>query len=66
MKLTAHFHLEPTLSMRDAVFVALWVVDLSIVKCSEKNWGSKTTPGLGKGKGKSLWGDMAPLIFDTT
>jgi hypothetical protein len=52
--------------MRDAVFVALWVVDLSIVKCSEKNWGSKTTPGLGKGKGKSLWGDMAPLIFDTT
>jgi hypothetical protein len=41
--------------MRDAILVALCVVDLPIVKCSEKNNDSETPPDLGKGKG--VWGN---------
>lgn len=56
MKLAAHFHLEPS-RMHDAILVALCVVDLPIVKCSEKNNDSETSPDLGKSKGKGVWGN---------
>jgi hypothetical protein len=38
--------------MRDAKLVALCVVELPIIKCSENNNDSEKPPDLGKAKGK--------------
>jgi hypothetical protein len=43
--------------MRDAILVAVCVVDFPIVRCSEKSNNSETSPSdFGKGKGKGVWG----------
>jgi hypothetical protein len=43
--------------MRDAILVALCIVVLPIIKCSEKNNVSETPPDLVKGKGKGVLGN---------